>query len=136
MKNLVLPLLIVLCTLGFFSSCSSIKDEIELLHIDEYLKISVSHEQVCNGDTLNIAVALDKEKSSVEIEKVRFYWDNENIALITSEPFELHYPIEDQSLGIHKLKILIFYKEKKETPWSVSIDVVSEALKPDDGFEQ
>ena len=64
---------------------------------------------VANGESLNIKeFDINRAKSSkgIYIEEVKYYFDGKQIATSNSYPFSMDYPIQNQTIGEHTLKIV------------------------------
>lgn len=129
MKKVSMFLMTVLLFLGIVS-CSSNDDNTGDTIPSVEFHFQFSSFIVHQGENLTITPTIVKENSSpgLKIKKVGYYWDNELIATVDSEPFELNYEIKDQSIGSHTVIISLIcdgegYVQMKGTsqPYEVAV---------------
>ncbi len=129
MKKLSMFLMTMLLSIGI-ASCSKDDDNSEDTMPSAEFNFQFSSFIVHQGETLTITPTIVSERSSpgLKITKVGYYWDNELIATVDSEPFELNYEIKDQSIGSHTVIISLIcdgkgYVQMKGTskPYEVAV---------------
>lgn len=83
---------------------------------------------VSNGETLTYELSIDTEKSSegVYIESIEYHFDEKNLGTVRTAPFGINYAIENETVGIHKLKFIVSVKggEKyTDVTYTFTIDI-------------
>ena len=122
--NSLILLLSMVCGIISFSSC---ENEIDIVmphaefQYDGFL-------YVANGESLNIKeFDINRAKSSkgIYIEEVKYYFDGKQIATSNSYPFSMDYPIQNQTIGEHTLKIVSKVKGEgyTDTEFTVTLPV-------------